>query len=146
VLTIALAHFVFGLELAGWSCLLAIPCALLAVAALMPFALLVAAIVLLSKQAGNAGNLVVIGLSLVGGVYFPPELLPGWIGWITNLQPFTPALELMRHLIVGTPTESDPWVLAARLILFALIANPIAFRILTASVAACRRRGTLIEY
>lgn len=146
VITIVLAHVVFGLDLAGWSCLLAVPGALLAVAALMPFALLVAAVVLLSKQAGNAGNLVVIALSLAGGVYFPPELLPGWIGWITDVQPFTPALELLRHLIVGTPTDPSPWIEALRLLLFALIATPIAYRVLTGAVGLCRRRGTLIEY
>jgi ABC-type multidrug transport system permease subunit len=146
VLTIVLAHFVFGLQLAGASALLAAPAALLAVASLMPFALLVAAVVLLSKQAGSAGHLVVIGLSLAGGVYFPPELLPSWLSWISEVQPFTPALELLRHLLVGTPTESAPATEALRLALFAAIATPIAYRILLWAAAFCRRRGTLIEY
>ena len=80
------------------------------------------------------------------GVYFPPALLPAWLEWISEVQPFTPALELLRHLLVGTPTGSPPLVQALRLAAFAVIATPIAYRVLTAAVATCRRRGTLIEY
>jgi ABC-2 type transport system permease protein len=145
-LTVCLAHFVFGLALAGWTCLLAIPAAVLAVASLMPFALVVAGVVLLSKQAGNAGQLVVVGLSLVGGVYFPPALLPDWLQWIADVQPFTPSLELLRHLIIGMPTETAPGLQALRLVGFTVIAAPLGYRVLVAAVGACRRRGTLIEY
>jgi ABC-type polysaccharide/polyol phosphate export permease len=146
VVTLALAHFVFGLSFASATWLLALPAALLAVESLMPFALLIAAVVLRSKQAGNAGQLVVVALSLAGGVYFPPALLPPWIEWVSEVQPFTPALELLRYLLIGTETESPPAVEALRLAAFAVVALPIGYRVLLAAVAACRRRGTLIEY
>ncbi len=144
--TLLLATTLFGLSLAGASALLAIPVAVLAILAFLPFALLVAALVLLSKQAGNIGNLVVVGLSLAGGVYFPPDLMPGWIRWVTEVQPFTPALELLRHLLIGAATTDPPGLELLRLAAFAVLMTPPAYWVLTAAVALCRRRGTLIEY
>jgi len=144
--TIMLATTLFGLSLAGTSALLAIPVAALALLAFLPFALMVAALVLISKQAGSVGNLVVVGLSLVGGVYFPPELMPSWIRWVTDVQPFTPALELLRHLLIGTATTDAAALQVLRLAAFALLVTPPAYWLLAAAIRVCRRRGTLIEY
>lgn len=146
VLTLVFAVVIFGCPLAGPEALLAIPVGVLAIGSFLPFALLVAALVLISKQAGNLGSLVVIILSLAGGVYYPPELMPGWISWVSEVQPFTPALELLRHLIIGTPLDGSPGAAAARLAAFALLATPLAFMVLRSAVALCRRRGTLVEY
>jgi ABC-2 type transport system permease protein len=143
--TLAIAAVIFGLPLAS-TAPLAIPAALLAILAFLPFALLVAALVLVSKQAGNIGSLVVVGLSLAGGVYYPPELMPGWIRWVTDVQPFTPALETLRHLLTGAPTTDPPATELARLAAFAVLATPVAYRLLVLAVRACRRRGTLLEY
>ena len=145
-LTLAFAVIIFGCPLAGPEALLAIPVGALALASFLPFALVVAALVLVSKQAGNLGSLVVIVLSLAGGVYYPPELMPGWIRWVSEVQPFTPALELLRHLIIGSPMAGAPWLAAARLAAFALLATPLAFLVLRSAVSLCRRRGTLVEY
>ena len=41
------------------------------------------------KQAGRASGFVVTGLSLVGGFFFPVALLPWWIRWMSQVQPFT---------------------------------------------------------
>lgn len=144
--TLLFAVVLFGFPLGGADALLAIPVAVLAALSFLPFALLVAAVVLVSKQAGNIGNLVVIGLSLAGGVYYPPELMPGWTRWLTEVQPFTPALELLRHLLIDAPTEGDPGLDALRLALFAAVMTPISYRVLVAAVRLCRRRGTLTEY
>lgn len=145
-LTLLLAVAFFGLPLAGPSVLLALPAAILAVCSFLPFALLVAAVVLVSKQAGNLGNLVVVGLSLAGGIYYPPELMPHWIRWVTEVQPFTPALELLRHLIIGSPVSESVALEVARLAAFAVVATPLAYWLLVHAVTACRRRGTLVEY
>jgi len=144
-LTLAFAVIVFGCRLAGLEAFLALPAGVLAIASFLPFALLVAALVLVSKQAGNLGGLVIIVLSLAGGVYYPPELMPSWIRWVSEVQPFTPALELLRHLLIGSPLSS-PGVSAARLAAFAVLATPPAYAVLRAAVSSCRRRGTLVEY
>ena len=57
-------------------------------------------------------------LSLVAGVFFPVALLPNWIEWTSEVQPLTPSLDLLRHLIVGTPIDSAWWAVF-RLVAFA---------------------------
>ena len=144
-LTLVLAVVIFGLPLAFPDALLAVPAAGLAVLAFLPFALLVAALVLVSKQAGNLGRLLVVAMSLVGGVYFPPALLPGTIEWLAYVQPFTPALDLLRHLLLGGDAATEPAVAVARLAAFALVMTPVALAAVTAAARWCRRRGTLLE-
>ncbi|MEA2248304.1 MAG: type transport system permease protein [Solirubrobacteraceae bacterium] len=146
VLTLLFAVVLFGCPLAGAEALLAIGVAPLAMASFLPFALIVAALVLVSKQAGNLGNLVVIALSLAGGVYYPPELMPGWISWVSDVQPFTPALDLLRHLIIGSPATITPAHAVERLVAFAVLGTPVAYLVLRSAVSLCRRRGTLVEY
>lgn len=143
--TIAIAAVVFDLPLAFPSALAALPVTMLAVAAFLPFALVVGALVLMVKQAGNLGRLLVVGFALSGGIYFPPTLLPDWIGWIAFAQPFTPALDLLRHLLIGSEPLHSPAFDVLRLSLFAVLMTPLAVAALSCAVRVCRRRGTLIE-
>ena len=69
--------------------------------------MMLAAIVLLVKQTNAGAGLVVTGISLVAGLYFPVSLLPDWIQWASNVQPFTPAVDLLRYLLIGTPLEGS---------------------------------------
>ena len=101
--------------------------ALLAALSFLPFALFVAALVLVSKQAGNIGNLVVVGLSLAGGVYYPPELMPRWTRWLDRgaavhprARPAAPPAD--RHW----QTTDPPGLEALRLAAFAVIMTPAA--------------------
>ena len=59
VLTLAFAVISFGCPLGGAEAFLAIPVGALAIASFLPFALVVAALVLVSKQTGSLGNLMV---------------------------------------------------------------------------------------
>ncbi len=93
VLTLVLATVIFGLPLAATS-FLAIPVALLGVIAFMPFALFLVAVVMAFKQVAGASQFIVSGIAIVGGLYFPIALLPGWIRWASEVQPFTPATDL----------------------------------------------------
>jgi ABC-2 type transport system permease protein len=144
--SIAFAGIVFGMPL-HWSTVpLAIPVAILAALAFMPFALLVSATVLAFKQAGTASGFVVTGLSFVGGFLFPISLLPGWIQWTSKVQPFTPALELLRRLLVDTPmTESATWA-TVKLALFATVLMPVGVWSLRLAVRYGQRKGTVTEY
>jgi ABC-2 type transport system permease protein len=105
-----------------------------------------AAAVLVFKQTNAGAAFVISGLSLVSGFYFPVSLLPDWIQWASDVQPFTPAVDLMRHLLIGTPTSDSPAVEAAKLVGFAVVMLPIATLVLRASVQRSRRNGTITEY
>src|SRR5207244_11953469 len=92
--------------------------------AFTPVALLFAAVTVAFKQA--PGQTVIVALiSLVSGLYFPVELLPGWIRWLADVQPFTPAVDLMRHVTVGLEMKGSPWVAVAKLAVFAAVFLPL---------------------
>jgi len=146
LITLTLATLVFGMNLAWSTAAYAIPVALLGAAAFAPFSLLIAASVLSVKQAGAGAGFFVTGISLIGGFFFPVSLLPSWIRWASDVQPFTPALQLLRHLLVGTPATSSAWLTVAKLAGFAVVLVPASLVVLHRAIRFAQRRGTIIEY
>jgi ABC-2 type transport system permease protein len=145
IFTLALAAAIFGLPLAATS-FLAIPVALLGVVAFMPFALFLVAVVMAFKQAASATQFIVAGISIVGGLYFPVSVLPGWLRWMSEVQPFTPATDLLRHLIVNAPLVHPAGVELLKLVGFSVVLLPVGFMVLNKSIRYGQRVGTIAEY
>jgi len=146
-LSLAYAGFAFGLDLRWPQALLGLPVAALSALAFAPFGLLMCAGVVVFKQTNAGAALVVTGMTLLAGFYFPVTLLPDWIRWASDAQPFTPALDLLRHLLIGTPLRSGtPTGELLRIAGFAAVLTPPAVWALSAAVRVARRRGTLNEY
>jgi ABC-2 type transport system permease protein len=144
-LMILFAALVFGLPLEG-TAVLAIPTAVLATLALAPLALLLGAAVLAFKQAAGGATVVVALLSLVAGFYFPVTILPDWIEWTSEVQPLTPTLELMRHVVIGAPLTDPAWLSAVKLVGFAVVLSFLALFVVRAAIEWSQRKGTIIEY
>jgi ABC-2 type transport system permease protein len=144
-LMLVLAAVIFGLPLENTAAL-AIPVALLGTLAFMPFAVLLVAMVMAFKQVSSASSFLVTAIAIVGGLYFPIALLPGWIRWASDVQPFTPATDLLRHLLVGTPLVHPLVVELLKLVAFALVLFPIAFYFLRKAIRYGQRTGTIAEY
>jgi ABC-2 type transport system permease protein len=144
--TLVAAWAGFGLEL-HWSTVpLAIPAMLLALLAFLPFGLAFAALTVVMKQ-GNVGTSWVIALiSIVGGLYFPITLLPGWAQTTAKLQPFTPSTEMLRHLLVNSPQTSPALETVAKVALFAAVLLPVSIWALNRAIQVGQRRGTIVEY
>lgn len=140
------AGLVFGLSLEWTTVPLSIPLGALAALAFAPFGVLVVAGVMLAKQAAVGTNWIVAGVSLVGGLYFPVTLLPSWIQWMSEVQPFTPAVELMRYVLLGMDVSGSAWVDLAKLVGFAAVGLPVSLLALNRAVRISSRRGTIIEY
>lgn len=145
-ITLGIANLAFGMPVEWSTVPLAIPVAVAGAFAFAPFALLVTASVLTVKQAGAGTGFVVSVIALIGGFLFPVALLPDWLEWASRVQPFTPALDLLRHLLVGTPLTASAWVLLVKVIGFALVLMPIAVWVLHSAVQFAQRRGTITEY
>jgi ABC-2 type transport system permease protein len=145
-LTLVFAVGVFGMHVAWPDVLLAIPAAVLGALAFAPFGLLTVAAILMVKQALAGVSVLLTAMSIFAGVYFPVKLLPDWIEWLSKVQPLTPALDLLRHLISGTPTTDAPVVEAAKLAAWAVVLLPASLYVLAFGIGYSRRRGTIIEY
>jgi ABC-2 type transport system permease protein len=116
------------------------------VIAFMPFALSLVAVVLAFKQVAGASQFIVSGIAIIGGLYFPIAVLPEWIRWASEVQPFTPATDLMRHLLVGSPLAHPAGIELLKLVLFSVALLPVAFMLLRASIRRGQLSGTIAEY
>lgn len=146
LLMVLLATVIFGLPLQWSTAPLSLPVSLLAFFAFAPFGILLAAVVLAFKQAAAGAGFVLAGISLVAGLYFPTELLPNWIEWTSEVQPFTPAVDLLRHLLVDAPLRESAWVDGVKLLGFGLVLLPLSVWVLARTLRWSRRHGTVIEY
>ncbi len=145
-LTLGIGCVVFGLEL-HWSTVpLSVPALALALLSFLPFGLLFAALTIATKQGSVGTSWVIALISIVGGLYFPIALLPGWAQTVSRLQPFTPATELLRHLLVDSPLNSSIAVTVAKLAGFAAVLLPASLLALHHAIRVGQRRGTIIEY
>lgn len=142
---LGLAAAIFGLRLSD-TAPLAIPVAALGSIAFMPFALGMVALVVAFKQIASGSSFVTGAIGIIGGLYFPPALLPGWLRWASQVQPFTPAVDLLRHLLVDAPLQHSAALDLIKLIGFTVVLFPPAVLALRRSVLFGQRRGTIFEY
>jgi ABC-2 type transport system permease protein len=146
IVMLVFAGLVFGLNIEWDTAALAIPLAMAGALAFMPFGILLLALVMLVKQASTGTTWVIAAISLVAGLYFPVTLLPDWIQWASDVQPFTPATELLRHVLVGTPLTHSAVFDLLKLAGFTAVLMPLSVWLLQHAIQYSRRRGTLIEY
>jgi ABC-2 type transport system permease protein len=144
-MVLLLAVVVFDMPLAAGTIPLAVPVAFLGSLSFAAFGLLFSASTLLFKQA-SAITFLMAGISIVGGLYFPIDLLPNSIEWLAHVQPFTPTVDLLRHLLSDQPLRESAVTSVLKLVGFAVVMLPLSMAALAAAARTSRRRGTIIEY
>ncbi|MFF6791743.1 ABC transporter permease [Streptomyces filamentosus] len=70
---------------------------------------------LVSPNAETASNnaLPLIFLPLISSAFVPIDSMPGWFRPIAEYQPFTPAIETLRGLLLGTEIGHNGWLAIA---------------------------------
>lgn len=70
---------------------------------------------LVSPNAEAASNnaMPLILLPLLSSAFVPLHAMPGWFQPIAHYQPFTPAIETLRGLLLGTPVGDNGWLAVA---------------------------------
>ncbi|MEV6533513.1 ABC transporter permease [Streptomyces sp. NPDC051639] len=70
---------------------------------------------LVSPNAEAAGNnaMPLIFLPLISSAFVPVDAMPGWFRPIAEYQPFTPAIETLRGLLLGTEIGQNGWLAVA---------------------------------
>lgn len=141
--TLALV-FGLGLQVDG------VPQALVILIFFMPFVwglgILAAAITLTFRRGAGMVALAVAGLTLVSGLYFPVDLLPGWLTTVAEANPLAIAAESLRESLLGDANWStigpDIAVLTP-LAIVSFLLGMVAFRL---ALRRERRLGTLGAY
>ncbi|MEU8524183.1 MULTISPECIES: ABC transporter permease [Streptomyces] len=67
---------------------------------------------LISPNAEAASNnaMPLIFLPLISSTFVPVSAMPGWFQPIAEYQPFTPAIETLRGLLLGTEIGNNGWI------------------------------------
>ncbi|MFG2887508.1 ABC transporter permease [Streptomyces sp. NPDC048297] len=70
---------------------------------------------LISPNAEAAGNnaMPLILLPLLSSTFVPIDAMPGWFQPVARYQPFTPAIETLRGLLLGTGIGDNGWLALA---------------------------------
>ena len=145
VMSLLVAAVLFGLDVTWTTAPLALPVAVLGAVAFSAFSLAFTALVLRFKQAPGMAY-VMTAITLVSGLYFPVALLPAWLQWFSKVQPFTPTVDLLRHLLVGLPLDGTPWGHVGIIAGFTAVMLPIGIALVAVAVSASRRTGTITEF
>jgi ABC-2 type transport system permease protein len=145
-IVLLVASAVFGLPVVWSTAPLAYPVALLGSGAFAALGMFFAASVLIFKRMMAGAGLLLTLISFTSGVYFPVTLLPNWIEWVSEVQPFTPSIQLLRHVLIGAELAHDPWLVALKIAGFVVLMVPAGFFALRAATRIGQRTGTIIEY
>jgi ABC-2 type transport system permease protein len=146
MLMLAFARLAFGMPVRWETVPIAIPVGMLAALSFAPFGLFASATVLVFKQAMSGMTWIVAAMAIVAGLYFPIELLPDWLRWASGVQPFTPAVDLLRHLYVGTPLRDPAWLSVGKLAGFCAVLLPVSLLAVDRALHSAARRGAITEY
>ncbi|MFB7030232.1 ABC transporter permease [Streptomyces sp. NPDC056488] len=65
-----------------------------------------------AEAASNSATPLIL-LPLISSAFVPIESMPGWFQPIAEYQPFTPAIETLRGLLLGTEIGNSGWIAVA---------------------------------
>jgi ABC-2 type transport system permease protein len=154
VVLFALVAFV-SLNLAGanlWGVLIVL---IVASLSFMGLGLIAAVLPLMSPEHGAQATNIVQGiLLLISGIYYPVDVLPDWLQWMSVISPATYALNASRRLIGLGVEGSEPGNLAGQslasvlpelgiLLVFGLVFIPLGLFIFKQAEQWAKRTGKL---
>ncbi|MEX1184574.1 MAG: ABC transporter permease [Gemmatimonadota bacterium] len=118
----------------------------LIILAYVPFGLIGAALVISFRTAGPLPQAVLGVSALLGGVYYPTQVIPSWIESISAFVPLTYGLRALRGTLLEGSSLAAVLPELGMLALFIMILMSIGWLALGASLHHARRAGTLSHY
>lgn len=135
-----------GIELGDANYVAALVTLLLAISSFAALGIIAAGVIMVTKRGDPVTGLVGGFATLVGGVFYPVEIMPQWLQGIANLLPITYALRAMRlALLQGVSWQGlipDLLALAA----FTIVLFPLSLLVFRYAVDFARKEGSLAHY
>ena len=119
---------------------------MLIILAYLPFGLLAAALQLAFRTAGPLPSAVLIASSLLGGVYYPTQVIPSWIQRVSEAVPLTYGLRALRETLLEGASFRAVMPDVATLVGFVLLLTALSLFALSEALHYARRSGTLAQY
>ena len=136
----------FGFSLAQANFLSASVILVLTVLAHLPLGIFSASFLLVFKRGDPITSLVGSLSSLLGGVYFPLAVLPGWLQTVSFFLPFTHALEGLRQAVLNGRGLGELTTQVAVLGIFAVVLLPLSLMVFAYAIHQAKRLGTLSQF
>jgi ABC-2 type transport system permease protein len=143
---ICLAVFVFKISFSGMNTLSTILIFILTVLSFSAMGIISASFIMVFKR-GNPFGWVVGSLEgLIGGVYFPISILPGWLQFLAQFFPITHAIRAIQLAVYKgySPIQLSKEIVI--LLLFTVALLPFSLWAFKYSLRIARRDGTLGQY
>ncbi len=83
---------------------------------------------------------------LIGGVYFPVTVLPGWLQFLANFFPITYAIRAIQLAVYQGYPLASLWRETGLLFIFSVVLLPLALVSFKFSLRKARKEGSLGQY
>jgi ABC-2 type transport system permease protein len=144
VLLFGVVALFFSLDLAQADFAAALVVLIVASISFIGIGMMTAVLPLISPEKGTQLGFIAQGLLLVvSGVYYPVEVLPQWMQWISVISPATYALDGMRDAIIDgdgiTAMGDELWPL----VVIGLVSVPLGLEVFRRGERYAKRHGKL---
>ena len=119
---------------------------LLLALAYIPFAILSASLILAFRTAGPLPTVVLTASALLGGVYYPTQVIPSWLHHVSAFLPLTYGLRALRRTLLdgaSLGTLAPDLAILAAFTIGLLLTSVVVF---SGALRYARRAGTLAQY
>jgi ABC-2 type transport system permease protein len=114
--------------------------------AYIPFGVLLAALVLSFRTMGPGPNVILIGSTLLGGVYYPTHVIPSWIEHLSAVIPLTYGLRALRQTLLGGMSLGNVASDLGILVAFTIVLLALSGYAFHKALEYARRSGSLTLY
>lgn len=135
-----------GLNLQGANYLAAFTTLILSIIAFASIGILAASMIMIVKRGDPVTALLGSVANLVGGVFYPVEVLPNWLQVVSNLLPITYGLRAMRLALLADASWAEMLPDLLALLLFCLLLFPASLVIFRYAVEKARKDGSLTHF
>jgi len=136
----------FDLQIGNSNPLTAIVILLLSILTFAPLGILSATVVLVFKRGSGLRKVFSATSALLGGTFYPTEVLPDWIQSLCYFVPMTHAVTGVRAALISNASLSELTSEILFLCVFSAIALPLSLLLFKAGVVHTKRAGTLTQY
>lgn len=143
ILVAAVVLFGLALDTSADGIALALLTLIAALALFASLGVAVAALTVLFKRTTALLTLIMSAIALLSGVYFPVDVLPGWLQGIADVLPFTWTLDLLRAALLGGDVDAGRLL---GLVASVIVLLPLALVFFGWALRRARRAGTLALY
>jgi ABC-2 type transport system permease protein len=146
IVYLVIGVLLLGLDLSRANFPAALLILLLSIVAFASIGILTASVIMVIKRGEPITGLFANLANLVGGVFYPVAILPGWLQIIAGLLPITYAMRAMRAALLTGASWPELAGDMLALLLFCLVLFPLSLVAFRFAVDRARADGSLAHY